>query len=43
MIPHLSERGLVLAPQGRDAPVAMTMLAEACLRDDAVRDVPQLV
>ena len=43
MIPHLSERGLILAPQGRDASVAMTMLAEAGLRAAAVRDVPKLV
>ena len=29
MIPHLSERGLILAPMGRDAQVATSMLTEA--------------
>lgn len=32
MIPHLSERAVVLAPQGRDAAVACAMLGEAGLR-----------
>ncbi|MBW8742957.1 MAG: response regulator [Sphingomonas sp.] len=31
MIPHLSERALILAPHGRDAEVAAAMLAEAGL------------
>ena len=43
MIPHLSERALVLAPQGRDALVAGAMLEEAGLNCTVVRDVPQLV
>lgn len=32
MIPHLSERGLILTPGGRDAEVAAAMLAEAKVR-----------
>jgi signal transduction histidine kinase/ActR/RegA family two-component response regulator len=32
VIPHLSERALVLAPQGRDAAVACAMLEEAGIR-----------
>lgn len=32
MIPHLSERGLILAPMGRDAQVAASMLTEAKIR-----------
>ena len=32
MIPHLSERILILAPRGRDAQVAGSILAEARLR-----------
>jgi signal transduction histidine kinase/ActR/RegA family two-component response regulator len=32
VIPHLSERAVVLAPQGRDAAVACAMLGEAGLR-----------
>jgi signal transduction histidine kinase/ActR/RegA family two-component response regulator len=31
LIPHLSERALILAPQGRDAQVALAMLEEAGL------------
>lgn len=43
MIPHLSERALVLAPQGRDAQVAKAMLEEAGLRAAIVNAIPQLV
>jgi PAS domain S-box-containing protein len=32
VIPHLSERGLILAPLGRDAQVAASMLTEAKMR-----------
>jgi PAS domain S-box-containing protein len=32
VIPHLSERGLILAPMGRDAQVAASMLTEAKVR-----------
>ena len=32
MIQHLSERGLILAPLGRDAEVAASILAEAKVR-----------
>ena len=43
MIPHLSERALILAPQGRDAAVALAMLKEAGMRAAIVLDVHQLV
>ena len=43
MIPHLSERALILAPQGRDAAVARAMLEEAGMRAAIVQDVRQLV
>ena len=43
MIPHLSERALLLTPQGRDAQVASAMLAEAGLASLAVRSVEELV
>lgn len=43
MIPHLSERALILAPQGRDALVASAMLAEAGLRSVSVADVAGMV
>ena len=43
VIPHLSERALILAPQGRDALVASAMLAEAGLRSVSVADVAGLV
>ena len=33
VIPHLSERGLILAPLGRDAEVAAAMLADANVRN----------
>ena len=39
----LSERALILAPQGRDAVVASAMLQEAGLQAAVVRDVAQLV
>ena len=42
MIPHLSERALVLAPQGRDAAVACAMLEEAGLRCMVCRGLPEL-
>jgi signal transduction histidine kinase/ActR/RegA family two-component response regulator len=38
-----SERALILAPHGRDAFVALDMLAEAGLEGDVVGDVEQLV
>jgi len=43
MIRSLSERALILAPQGRDGLVAAAMLGEAGLRSDVVREVGQLV
>jgi signal transduction histidine kinase/ActR/RegA family two-component response regulator len=43
VIPHLSERALVLAPQGRDAVVACQMLGEAGLRCAVARSIPELV
>ena len=39
----ISERALILAPQGRDGTVARGMLAEAGLQGDVVQDVSQLV
>jgi signal transduction histidine kinase len=43
VIAHLSERAVILAPQGRDAHVAKAMLEEAGLRSAIVRDVPHMV
>ena len=43
MIPHLSERAIVLAPKGRDAIVAAGMLREAGLRSEIARDIGELV
>ena len=43
MSADLSERALVLAPQGRDAAVARAMLNEAGLAADIVRDIGGLV
>ena len=43
MSPDLSERGLILAPQGRDAMVAAAMLLEAEIRSDIVVDISGLV
>ncbi|XHS01673.1 hypothetical protein ACFB49_32810 [Sphingomonas sp. DBB INV C78] len=43
MIPHLSERAIVLAPQGRDAAVACAMLAEARLRCEIAKTLPEFV
>ncbi|NUR45515.1 MAG: response regulator [Sphingomonas sp.] len=43
MSPDISERGLVLAPQGRDALVAVGMLEEARLRAHVVRSLVELV
>ncbi|APL96490.1 response regulator [Sphingobium indicum] len=43
MIPHLSERALILAPIGRDAEIAASMLAEAGLRSHVCRDLPDLL
>ena len=40
---EISERALILAPQGRDGAVARGMLGEAGLRGDVVKDVSQLV
>ena len=39
----ISERALILAPQGRDGTVARGMLAEAGLQGEVVQDVSQLV
>ena len=39
----VAERVLILAPQGRDAPVAKAMLAEAKLCGDIVESIPELV
>ena len=43
MIPHLSERGLILAPLGRDAEVAAAMLADGNVRSVICPTVDQLV
>ncbi len=43
MIPHLSERGLILAPLGRDAEVAAAMLADANVRNVICQTVTELV
>jgi signal transduction histidine kinase/ActR/RegA family two-component response regulator len=43
VIPHLSERALVLAPQGRDSAVAAHMLREAGMRSHICSGVPELV
>ena len=43
MIPHLSERALVLAPQGRDAAVACAMLEEAGMRAQVCNGLGELV
>ncbi|HET6806500.1 MAG TPA: ATP-binding protein [Frateuria sp.] len=43
MIPHLSERALVLAPHGRDAQVASAILAEAQIRSFASPSIDALV
>ncbi len=43
MIPHLSERAIVFAPQGRDAVVARDMLKEAGLRAEIAHDMSELV
>ena len=40
---NVSERALVLAPNGRDALVAREMLAEAGIRGDVVRSIDELV
>ena len=43
MIPHLSERALILAPLGRDAEVAAAMLAEAGFNTLACHSIEHLV
>jgi len=43
MIPHLSERALILAPQGRDAAVACSMLQEAGLQAHPCGNLGELV
>ena len=43
MTPDVSERGLILAPQGRDAVVAASMLQEANVRTEVVRDLSALI
>ncbi|TGX50472.1 response regulator [Sphingomonas gei] len=42
-MPAHSERALILAPQGRDATVALAMLTEAGLHGIVVQSVPELV
>jgi PAS domain S-box-containing protein len=43
VIPHLSERGLILAPMGRDARVAGAMLTEAGIRSIVCPSLVELV
>ena len=43
MIPHLSERALILAPQGRDAKVAASMLAEKGFASVSCTSVAQMI
>ena len=43
MIPNLSERALILAPLGRDAEIACTMLGEADIRCAICSTLPDLV
>jgi signal transduction histidine kinase/ActR/RegA family two-component response regulator len=43
LIPHLSERALILAPQGRDAEVARAMLTEAGFRSAIAGSIAELV
>jgi len=43
LIPHLSERGLILAPHGRDAEVAASMLAEAKVRSVICSSLTELL
>ena len=43
MIPQLSERALILAPQGRDTEVAAAMLGEAGLTSMRCRSIAQMV
>jgi signal transduction histidine kinase/ActR/RegA family two-component response regulator len=43
VIPHLSERGLILAPLGRDADVAAQMLKEARIRSVICHSLADLV
>lgn len=42
MIPHLSERALILAPRGRDAEVAAAMLAEAGMMSMPCRSIDEM-
>lgn len=43
MIPHLSERGIILAPHGRDAAIAASLFVDAGLHSTIASSVPQLV
>jgi PAS domain S-box-containing protein len=43
VIPHLSERALILAPHGRDAMIAAEMLRETDIRSVVCPDIPALV
>jgi signal transduction histidine kinase/CheY-like chemotaxis protein len=43
VIPHLSERAIILAPHGRDAPIAAAILREAGLRSAICNSIPALV
>ncbi|WP_070157123.1 hybrid sensor histidine kinase/response regulator [Sphingobium phenoxybenzoativorans] len=43
MIPHLSERAVILAPHGRDAAIAATIFYDAGLRSTTAHSIPELV
>ena len=43
MLGDLSERALILAPQGRDASVAVRILGEAALVAEICNDLPRLL
>jgi PAS domain S-box-containing protein len=43
VIPHLSERGLILAPKGRDAQIAASMLSEARIRSVICSSLQELI
>ena len=43
LIPDISEKALILAPTGRDAPVAAAMLEETGIRSETCTDLPSLV
>ncbi|MDO7843211.1 hybrid sensor histidine kinase/response regulator [Sphingomonas immobilis] len=43
MIPHLSERAIILAPRGRDAIIAASILEEAAIRSTICSSLPDFV